>query len=127
MGDDLDRIYERVLVLRCQAGDQAAFAELVERYQPRLRLFVRKMLDDVPETDDAIQDVWLDVFRHVANLRDLGGLAEGGWRWRGVKCPLRVPTRVRAAAGRHPPRWPPSWPSRRGPRGGVRPRRPGPR
>jgi len=34
-----DRLYERVLVLRCQAGDEAAFAELVQRYAPRLRYY----------------------------------------------------------------------------------------
>jgi RNA polymerase sigma-70 factor (ECF subfamily) len=37
MTDQLDLIYERVLVVRCQAGDEAAFAELVTRYDARLR------------------------------------------------------------------------------------------
>ena len=35
MSDPADRIYERLMVLRCQAGDEAAFGELVERYGPR--------------------------------------------------------------------------------------------
>ena len=58
------------LVLRCQGGDAAAFAELVERYAPPLRYFVRKMLDADP--DDVLQDVWLDVFRGVGRLLDAG-------------------------------------------------------
>lgn len=69
---DTDRLYERVLVLRCQAGDEAAFTELVERYQPRLRYFLRKMLRDATAAEDALQEVWLDVSRSVARLTDAG-------------------------------------------------------
>jgi RNA polymerase sigma-70 factor (ECF subfamily) len=72
MTDDADRLYERLLVLRCQAGDEGAFAELVERYQPRLRYYLRKMLFGVSEPDDVLQDLWLDVFRAVARLSDAG-------------------------------------------------------
>jgi RNA polymerase sigma-70 factor, ECF subfamily len=63
-----DRLYERLLVLRCQAGDEEAFAKLVERYQPGLRYYLRKMLFGVREPDDVLQDVWLDVFRSIARL-----------------------------------------------------------
>lgn len=68
--DELDRLYERVLVLRCQAGDGTAFEELVVRYSPRLRAFLSRMLDDAAE--DALQEVWLDVFKGLGNLRELG-------------------------------------------------------
>ena len=44
MTDAADRLYERVLVLRCQARDEAAFEEIVARYTPRLRYYLRKML-----------------------------------------------------------------------------------
>jgi|SRR5579884_135485 len=77
---DEDRLYERVLVLRCQTGDEAAFAELVERYQPRLRYYLRKMLRDPQGADDALQDVWLDVFRSVSRLADAGAFR--GWVYR---------------------------------------------
>ena len=72
MTDCADRLYERVLVLRCQARDEAAFAELVERYQPRLRYYLRKVLLDGPAAEDALQDVWLSVFRAVPRLADAG-------------------------------------------------------
>ena len=79
MTDQAEQIYERLLVVRAQAGDEAAFAELVERYSPRLRYFLRKLLE--PErhsgrslrgndAEDALQDVWLDVFRHLPRLAD---------------------------------------------------------
>jgi RNA polymerase sigma-70 factor (ECF subfamily) len=72
MSDELDRLYERLLVLRCQTGDELAFAELVARYQPGLRRFLRKMLDgDNHAAEDALQDAWFDVFRSVGKLNDL--------------------------------------------------------
>ncbi len=80
MSDQLDRLYERVLVLRCQTGDEAAFAELVERYHHRLRAFLRGMIGDAHAADDALQEVWLDVFRGVGKLRDAGAFP--GWLYR---------------------------------------------
>jgi RNA polymerase sigma-70 factor, ECF subfamily len=80
MTDTTDRLYERVLVLRCQSGDERAFAELVERYQPRLRYFLRKMLWDIHGAEDALQDVWLSVFRAVSRLADAGAFR--AWLYR---------------------------------------------
>jgi RNA polymerase sigma-70 factor, ECF subfamily len=70
MTDQAEQIYERLLVVRAQAGDEAAFGELVERYSPRLRYFLRKLLASADGAEDALQDVWLDVFRHLARLAD---------------------------------------------------------
>jgi RNA polymerase sigma-70 factor (ECF subfamily) len=80
VSDPLDRILERVLVLRSQAGDEMAFAELVERYNPRLRYYLRKLLGDASTLDDALQDVWLDVFRGLGNLADGGAFC--AWLYR---------------------------------------------
>lgn len=80
MTDTTDRLYEMVLVLRCQAGDEGAFAELVENYQPRLRYYLRKMLHDVQGAEDALQDVWLSVFQAVARLADVGAFR--AWLYR---------------------------------------------
>jgi RNA polymerase sigma-70 factor, ECF subfamily len=80
MTDAADRLYETVLVLRCQSGDEAAFAELVERYQARLRYYLRKMLREVHGAEDALQDVWLDVFRGVSRLADAGAFR--AWLYR---------------------------------------------
>jgi RNA polymerase sigma-70 factor (ECF subfamily) len=70
MTDQLDLIYERVLVVRCQAGDEAALAELVERYSARLRYFLRKLLGAgrANQVDDLLQEVWLTVFRQLPRL-----------------------------------------------------------
>jgi RNA polymerase sigma-70 factor (ECF subfamily) len=76
MNDPTDRIYEQVLVLRCQTGDSAAFGELVERYSARLRYYVRTLLGKERHADaeDMLQDVWLDVHRSIATLADPGAI-----------------------------------------------------
>ncbi|HEV3260057.1 MAG TPA: sigma-70 family RNA polymerase sigma factor [Gemmataceae bacterium] len=70
MTEIADRVYRSLLVLRCQAGDRAAFEELVASYQQRLRYFLRKMLRDTQSADDLLQDVWIAVFRGVGRLAD---------------------------------------------------------
>jgi RNA polymerase sigma-70 factor (ECF subfamily) len=70
MSDQAELIYERLLVLRAQAGDEAAMVELVKRYSPRLRYFLRKLLSSADGAEDALQDVWLDVLRHLPRLAE---------------------------------------------------------
>ena len=70
MGDLEKQIGEQVLVLRCQMGDETAFAELVERYGPRLRYYLQKVFGRMDGVEDALQDVWLTVFRKVRHLLD---------------------------------------------------------
>jgi RNA polymerase sigma-70 factor (ECF subfamily) len=79
MTESADQLYERVLVLRCQAGDEAAFAELVERYGPRLRYYLRKMARDA-DAEDLLQEVWLDAFRGLHRLADPAALT--AWLYR---------------------------------------------
>jgi RNA polymerase sigma-70 factor (ECF subfamily) len=80
MTDQAELIYERLLVVRAQAGDEAAFAELVERFSPRLRYFLRKLLGPGDGVEDALQEVWLDVFRHLPRLADPQALV--AWLYR---------------------------------------------
>lgn len=77
-----DRLYEQVMVLRCQTGDGAAFGELVEGFAPRLLYYVRAILgrDRRADAEDVLQEVWLDVHRSIATLADPGALA--AWLYR---------------------------------------------
>jgi RNA polymerase sigma-70 factor (ECF subfamily) len=79
MSDPAD-LYERLLVLRCQTGDEPALRELVERFTPRLSYFVRKLVFDVHRADDVIQETWIDVVRQLPKLRDTGAFAP--WLYR---------------------------------------------
>jgi RNA polymerase sigma-70 factor (ECF subfamily) len=80
MTDIADRLHWSLLVVRCQAGDQAAFEELVTEYQPRLRYFLGKMLRDPHAADDLLQEVWFAVFRDLRRLRNPGAFP--AWLYR---------------------------------------------
>lgn len=69
---DRRQLAERVLVLRCQAGDDAAFAELYRRFGPKSRRYLQGMLGE-HGADDAQQEVWLTVYRRVGSLANPGG------------------------------------------------------
>jgi len=60
---------ERILVCRCQAGDERAFEEIVSTYGPRLRYYLLKQLGSPEAADDVVQEVWLDVYRGIVRLR----------------------------------------------------------
>ena len=54
-----------VVVLRCQIGDAVAFEELFERFQPRLRYFLRRLDQTGTDIEDLLQDIWLIVIRKI--------------------------------------------------------------
>ena len=70
MGSADEGLYLQVLVVRCQLGDHAAFAQVLSLCQPRLRAYLHKMLPGVHDVDDVAQEVWAGVFK------DLGSLAK---------------------------------------------------
>jgi RNA polymerase sigma-70 factor (ECF subfamily) len=80
MTDAAQRLHEQLLVLRCQAGDEDAFEELVARYHPRLRYYLRRILPRAEHADDVLQEVWLAVFRALPRLADPAALA--AWLYR---------------------------------------------
>src|SRR3954468_16959372 len=97
MDETSDEWRERMLVIRCQSGDEVAFAELVARYQPRLGYFIWKMLGSRDKVDDLLQDVWLDVLRGLPKLRDAAAFQS--WAYRIARD--RVSRQLRR--GRRPP------------------------
>src|SRR4051812_35662315 len=80
MPDPRQAVYESLLVLRCQAGDARAFAEVVQRYHRRVHYYLTKMLGAPDRADDAVQELWMDVFRSIPKLRDAGAFAS--WLYR---------------------------------------------
>jgi RNA polymerase sigma-70 factor (ECF subfamily) len=65
-------VREYLLVLRCQAGDEKAFADLLDRFGPRTLRYLEGLLD--PETaQDVHQEVWLTVYRRISDLSNPGG------------------------------------------------------
>jgi RNA polymerase sigma-70 factor, ECF subfamily len=64
-------LYEQMLVLRSQIGDDAAFEELMRNYQPRIEQFTRKLLIAAPDiVEDLNQEIWLAIYRGLPRLLD---------------------------------------------------------
>jgi RNA polymerase sigma-70 factor (ECF subfamily) len=66
---DLERQLEKT-VLRCRDGDRAAFQDLFEMYQPRLKFYIRRLDGTGHNADDMLQDIWLTVFKKIHKLKD---------------------------------------------------------
>jgi len=56
---------DAALVERVRGGDEAAFAELVRRYQPRLLRLAEATVGNRAVAEEACQDTWLAVVRGV--------------------------------------------------------------
>src|SRR3954464_13643192 len=46
-------------------GEERAFQELVERYQPRLLIFIYRTIGDREKAEDLVQEVFIRVYRHI--------------------------------------------------------------
>ncbi len=70
------------LVARIARDDHAAFETLMRRHNTRLFRIARAILRDDAEAEDALQDAYLDAFRHIGDFR--GGAQLGTWLTRVV-------------------------------------------
>src|SRR5262249_4982168 len=65
------------LVVRAQAGDRAAFGELIEQFQKTVYAICLGRLGDPSEAQDLTQDVFLHVYQRLDQLREPERFA--GW------------------------------------------------
>lgn len=70
--DPAEDLALRLLVLRCQAGDEAAFAKLMTSFEARTLGYLRGIIGESDDADDMQQEVWLSVYRHLGHLADPG-------------------------------------------------------
>ena len=57
------------LIRQVLEGDQSAFETLYERYFPRVFSFVHKRLNNRADTEETVQDVFINVFGSLASFR----------------------------------------------------------
>lgn len=65
------------LVLLIRAGERQLFEVLMRRYNQRVYRVIRSMLRDEAETEDAMQQAWLQAWRQLGQLE--AGASVGGW------------------------------------------------
>src|SRR6186997_2223519 len=56
--------------MRCQVGDDQAFARLFEWFGPKTLRYLRGLIGDA--ADDVHQEVWLTVYRSIAGMANPG-------------------------------------------------------
>jgi RNA polymerase sigma-70 factor, ECF subfamily len=78
--DSAGRLQDEWLALRCQSGDPNAFADLVHTMERSLLYYATKLLGNEERAADALQDVWMRVFRGIRRLRDPASLRS--WLYR---------------------------------------------
>jgi RNA polymerase sigma-70 factor (ECF subfamily) len=71
---------DRRLVARCRAGDRDACEELYRRHSPRVLGLARRMVGSSDDAEDAVQDVFLAVFRKLESFRGESSLST--WLYR---------------------------------------------
>jgi RNA polymerase sigma-70 factor (ECF subfamily) len=72
--DTANRARDEWLALRCQSGEPDAFEDLVHAMERPLLYYATKLLRDQERALEALQDVWIRVFRGIGRLKDPGSL-----------------------------------------------------
>ena len=68
------------LVRAARGGELEAFAEIVRRHERRLRLVLLRVLDDGRDVEEAVQDTFVQAWRHLDRYR--GDAALFTWLYR---------------------------------------------
>lgn len=69
MNANSQTILDELLVLKCRRGDSAAWREVVDRYQPRLFYFIRRLVDQERDAWDVLQQTWLAAIDGIGDLK----------------------------------------------------------
>jgi RNA polymerase sigma-70 factor (ECF subfamily) len=65
----IDPIPDEELIEKVKGGDEAAFEVLYERYFPRVYRFVDKRMRNRADTEETVQEVFINVFSSIASYR----------------------------------------------------------
>ncbi len=71
---------DETIILRSMNGHHDAFRELLERYDPRIRYYVRRLVHDYDLADDVMQEVWIIIYRKISALRSAKAFATWAYR-----------------------------------------------
>jgi RNA polymerase sigma factor (sigma-70 family) len=65
-----EKIFEEYLVAGARLGDKTAIDQLVMLRGPKLLSHARRLLGNLEDAHDAVQDAWIEILRGLPKLRD---------------------------------------------------------
>jgi RNA polymerase sigma-70 factor, ECF subfamily len=74
-GKKADAAYDSMLVGRFNSGDEAAFAEIIKRYYPRIRALAQQTLRNEADAEEVAQDTFIRAHKGLATFRGDSSLA----------------------------------------------------
>ena len=80
MAQTPDRIFDELLVIGCQRGDETAFEQLVACWHDRLKRHACQLTGDADAGAEIVQDTWAEIVRTIGNLREPTSFR--GWAFR---------------------------------------------
>ncbi|MEP1143339.1 MAG: sigma-70 family RNA polymerase sigma factor [Henriciella sp.] len=69
-GQEIDRVYDELLVTLARAGDRKAANRLAARWYPRLMRTALRLLQDRGDAEEAVQEAWAGICRGWPRLSD---------------------------------------------------------
>ena len=79
-------IYDELLVMRCQDGDQDSLVALVGQWQPRLLRHAMRLTREHEAASDIVQEAWVAIVRGIRRLDDAARFAPWAYRIVTNKC-----------------------------------------
>ncbi len=91
-------ILEEYLVLAAKSGDRRATARLVELRGPRMVAHAARLLGNVADAQDAVQDAWIDILRGLGTLREPRAFRSWAMRIVTRRCAGRIDASIKNRA-----------------------------
>ena len=92
--EDPDRDRDNTLIVRVAAGDRDAFAEFYDRWSGRLFALIVRILVDRAQSEEVLQEVFLEIWRSAASFSPSRGSARA---WVVTMARRRAVDRVRSS------------------------------
>lgn len=92
--EDPDRDRDNTLIVRVAAGDRDAFAEFYDRWAGRLFALIVRILVDRAQSEEVLQEVFLEIWRSAASFSPERGSARA---WAVTMARRRAVDRVRSS------------------------------
>jgi len=64
------QIFEELLVLKCQSGDEKSLSILIKRWHPKLLRQANRHLYDIEASKDVVQESWQAIIKGLDSLKD---------------------------------------------------------